>query len=99
MANMFKAAGQAMTAKVGAKKAQMGDIASSIGDLSKQDIEDLLRDRLLSGGGGGGGMTDMSSSLRPMSMRQATPPMYDPANLYGRMYRAYGGRGGLLGED
>lgn len=99
MANMFKAAGQAMAGKAKDKASSIGEIASSVASLDEADIEELLRQRLLSGGKRGGGMTDMSSSIRPMSMRQATPPMYDPANLYGRMYRAYGGRGGLLGED
>lgn len=112
MANMFRSAGQQVASKIGAKK--IADVARAAGDQVdtetdteektpeevEKDIEDYLRDRLLSGGRRGG-VTDMSSILGPARMRQVSPPMYDPAKLYGGLYSSYGGqkvRGGLFGD-
>jgi hypothetical protein len=98
MSNMFKAAGSAMASKAIGKAAQAGDTASALANLSQDDIEEMLRDRLLSGGKKGG-MTDMSPTLGSSRMRQQTPVIYDPRKIYGGMFQSYGGRGGLLGED
>jgi hypothetical protein len=112
MANLFQSAGQQVASKIGAKK--IADVAKAAGDEIdtkadteektpeevEKDIEDYLRDRLLSGGRRGG-VTDMTSILSAPTMQRPSPPMYDPAKLYGGLYSMYGGqrvRGGLLGD-
>lgn len=112
MSNMFRAAGQQVASKIGAKK--IGEVAKAAGEEidteaeteaetpeeMEKKIEDYLRDRLLSGGRRGGG-TDMTSILSAPTMQRPSAPMYDPAKLYGGLYSMYGGqrvRGGLLGD-
>lgn len=110
MANLFQSAGQQVASQIGAKK--IADVAKAAGDEvdteeeektpeeMEKEIEDYLRDRLLSGGRRGGG-TDMTSILSAPTMQRPSAPVYDPAKLYGGLYSMYGGqrvRGGLLGD-
>lgn len=112
MSNLFQSAGQKVASQIAAKK--LGEVAKSAGESvdsakdtesktpeeMEKEIEDYLRDRLLSGGRRGGG-TDMTSILSGPTMQRPSAPVYDPAKLYGGLYSMYGGqrvRGGLLGD-
>jgi hypothetical protein len=112
MSNLFSTMGEKVAANVAAKK--IGDVAKAAGDEVgtaegeqektpeevEKELEDYIRDRLLSGGRRGG-VTDMTSTLGQPSMARPSAPVYDPARLYGSLYQMYGGRpvrGGLLGE-
>jgi len=69
------------------KKRKLSDVLSALSKLS--DADDEMYDD-----------EDLSSFVRLMPERGGSP-MYDPNQLYGRMYQMYGGRrvrGGLLGE-
>lgn len=111
MSNLFSTMGEKVAANVATKK--IGEVAKAAGDEIdteaeetktpeevEKEIEDYLRDRLLSGRRRGG-VTDMTSILGQPSMARPAAPVYDPAKLYGSLYQMYGGRpvrGGLLGE-
>jgi hypothetical protein len=69
------------------KKRKLSDVLGALSKLS--DVDDEMYED-----------TDLSSfvSVRP---ERGGSPMYDPNQLYGRMYQMYGGRrvrGGLLGD-
>jgi hypothetical protein len=69
------------------KKRKLSDVLGALSKLS--DVDDEMYED-----------TDLSSfvSVKP---ERGGSPMYDPNQLYGRMYQMYGGRrvrGGLLGE-
>lgn len=112
MSNMFRSMGEKVASDIGVKK--IGQVAKAAGDEIdtaegeeektpeevEKELEDYIRDRLLSGGRRGG-VTDMTSILGQPSMARPSAPVYDPARLYGSLYQMYGGRpvrGGLLGE-
>lgn len=111
MSNLFSTMGEKVASNVAVKK--IGDVAKAAGDEVdtegaeektpeevEKELEDYIRDRLLSGGRRGG-VTDMTSILGQPTMARPSAPVYDPAKLYGSLYQMYGGRpvrGGLLGE-
>jgi hypothetical protein len=69
------------------KKRKLSDVLGALSKLS--DVDDEMYED-----------TDLSSfvSVKP---ERGGSPMYDPNQLYGRMYQMYGGRrvrGGLLGD-
>jgi hypothetical protein len=68
--------------------------------LKQGKTRDLLS-TLFSLGGMGEDEEDLSSFLSRAKPGSASPPMYDPQQLYGKLYSMYGGqkvRGGLLGS-
>ena len=82
----------------------LSDSGGGLGPFGKGLKQGKTRDflqTLFALGGGQEDEEDLSSFLSRPRMKDATPPMYDPQQLYGRLYSMYGGqkvRGGLLGS-